>query len=231
MVPPGHFVSEDVDDIDSLNIEHGFLMQQLQSPETKNFLALKKVKDLALRAKGLSGLEKKRESLQRSIFLFKVSKNLRNRAHLDFNLHPFMPLGPLLTRRVAVLPEVYPVIDVKVILSIVGGSSFEHSSWVPQDTRSHGDVLSNLQVGDLCDALLQFSVMASVKRWTVCVVRQLDYEMSVELRNIKVSRAGANITATVVDRNRRRRIMPLHTHKPFRTSLCHERRRGPESSE
>lgn len=214
--PPGHFVSEDVDDIDSLNIEHGFLMQQLQSQETKNFLALKKVKDLALRAKGLSGLEKKRESLQRSIYsLFKVSKNLRNRAHLDFNLHPFMPLGPT-THKEGSGPSGSLSSDRRKKGTSSRSSAAPRLNTLagcPKTHVPHGDVLSNLQVGDLCDALLQFSVMASVKRWTVCVVRQLDYEMSAELRNIKVSRAGANITGdsewiAIEDG----RIMPLHTH-------------------
>ena len=60
MPPPGHFVSEDVDDIDSLNIEHEFLRQQLQSQETKNFLALKEVKDVALRAKAIRAGGEKR---------------------------------------------------------------------------------------------------------------------------------------------------------------------------
>ena len=49
------------------------------------------------------------------------------------------------------------------------------------------------------------------------MVRQLDYEMNAELRNVKVSRAGANITGdsewiAVEDG----RIAPLHTHTdPF----------------
>lgn len=221
--PPGHFVSEDVDDIDSLNIEHEFLRQQLQSQETKNFLALKEVKDVALRAKGLSGLEEKRESLQKSIYsLFKVSKNLRNRAHLDFNLHPLMPLGATALRK-----ESGPSDNMSSERRRKGNSSSALASAAiprvntlagcPKTHIPYGNALSNLQVGDLCDALLLISVTASVKRWTICVVRQLDYEMNAELRNVKVSRAGANITGdsewiAVEDG----RITPLHTHTdPF----------------
>lgn len=233
VLPPGHYFPDHVDDIDSLNIEHEFLRQQLVSQETNNFLALKKVKDVALRARGLTGLEEKRESLQRNIYsLFKVmtTTNIRNKAHLDFNLHPLRTEGD---DHEKAGDSIDAISDTGSIVSDTS-SGDGTSKMAPPSRRSapqllstkskalggcpvthipHGNVLQNLQVGDLCDALLSISVNASVKRWTVCVARQLDFEGGAELRNIKLSRAGAGIVGdcewiAVEDG----RIMPLHTH-------------------
>ena len=170
-------------------------------------------------------LRKKREALEKTVFsAFKSTQN-HSKSYIGHNIYPFRePTDNDDTMGSHGISSPYfNKTEVTNVLPLLGAC--------PRSHISYGDAVSRLQVGDYVDAMLLCSEVEGVaKKWTACIVQDIQADQNIMTRNVKVAPLGSLTSGSAqwiaVEDSR---LAPLHSHTISSTHLEMLKRRAEQN--